>query len=60
MENMFIVKKVKTESVVFAIRIDKKIQERLDEIAQNTYRSRNQVINMALQYAVDNYKKDEE
>lgn len=55
----FIVKPNKTESVVFAIRIDKDIQERYDKVAQKTNRSRNQLINMALKYALDNLKLEE-
>jgi predicted transcriptional regulator len=55
----FIVKPNKNESVVFAIRIDKDIQERYDKIAQKTNRSRNQLINMALKYALDNLKLEE-
>ena len=59
MDDNFIVKKNKAESTVFAIRIDKELQERLDEIARISNRSRNQLINMALWYAVEKIKLEE-
>jgi predicted transcriptional regulator len=42
------------DSVTFTIRIDKDLQERLDELSKKTNRSRNQIISMALRYALDN------
>jgi predicted transcriptional regulator len=60
MEDNFIVKKNKTESVNFTIRIDKDLQEQLDEIAAKSNCSRNYLINKALRYALDNIKLEEE
>lgn len=55
----FIIKKNTTESIVVSIRIDKEIVERLDEIALKSNRSRNQIVNMALKFAVENFKLEE-
>jgi predicted transcriptional regulator len=52
----FIVKKNAEESVVTSIRIDKDILEQLDVMANKSHRSRNQLINMALRYALENLK----
>ena len=41
-------------SVTMTIRIDRTMQEELDKIAYDTNRSRNEVINLALKYAVEN------
>jgi predicted transcriptional regulator len=59
MDDKFIVKKNADENIVTSIRIDKDIIERLDEIATKSNRSRNQLINMALRYALDNLKLEE-
>jgi predicted transcriptional regulator len=42
------------------IRIDRGLQEQLDKLANETDRSRNEVINLALKYAIENAetKKD--
>lgn len=40
-------------SVTMSIRIDRELQERYDEWAIKTNRSRNQLMNMALEYAID-------
>ena len=42
------------KSVVLTIRIDRQIQDEFDELARMSNRSRNQLINMALRYALDN------
>ena len=43
------------------IRIDKTIQEKYNELSAKTNRSRNELIGMALQYALDNMEiKDAE
>ena len=42
------------------IRIDRTLQEQYNELADKTNRSRNELINMALKYALDNMElKDE-
>ena len=41
-------------SITMTIRIERSLQERLDKIAYDTNRSRNNVINLALNYALDN------
>ncbi|WP_084628853.1 MULTISPECIES: ribbon-helix-helix protein, CopG family [Paenibacillus] len=39
-----------------SIRIEKILQEQLDELARKSNRSRNEIINMALEYALKNVK----
>jgi predicted transcriptional regulator len=56
MENEFIIKKNKNEPVTFSIRIDKDIVDRLDELANKSNRPRNQLINKALRFALENLK----
>ena len=57
-EKKFIVTKKTTPkedtSVIMTIRIDRTMQEELDRIAYDTSRSRNEVINLALKYAIEN------
>ena len=43
----------KTEPVMFTIRVDKSIVDFYDKLAQDTNRSRNEVISIALDYAKD-------
>ena len=43
----------KTEPVMFTIRVDKSIVDFYDDLARKTNRSRNELISMALQYALD-------
>ena len=50
----FLITPKEDPSVTMTIRIDKKIQEQFNELANKTNRSRNELINMALQYALDN------
>ncbi|KKS11427.1 MAG: hypothetical protein UU63_C0006G0017 [Candidatus Uhrbacteria bacterium GW2011_GWF2_41_430] len=57
MDDKFIINKSK--KVTFSISIDEKLQERLDEIALKSNRSRNSLIDMALRYALDNLKLEE-
>jgi len=44
---------------VFSIRLKNDIVEKLDEIAKNTNRSRNEIINICLTYALDNIEFEE-
>ena len=50
----FIITPKEDPSVTMTIRIDKKIQDQFSELANKTNRSRNELINLALQYALDN------
>ncbi len=50
----FIVTPREDKTVTMTIRIDRTLQERYNELSSQTNRSRNQLINMALQYALDN------
>lgn len=43
----------RTQPVMFSIRIDKSIVDYYDELAAQTNRSRNEIISMALEYAMD-------
>ncbi len=43
----------RTEPVMFTIRIDRTLVEFYDHLAQQTNRSRNEVIGMALEFAKD-------
>lgn len=42
------------KAVTMTIRIDRTLQEKYNELATKTNRSRNELIGMALQYALDN------
>ncbi|WP_127575727.1 CopG family ribbon-helix-helix protein [Paenibacillus barengoltzii] len=46
----------KEKSVTITIRVDKAIADSLDELALKSDRSRNELINMALEYALKNVK----
>ncbi len=46
----------KEKSVTITIRVDKAIADNLDELARKSDRSRNELINMALEYALKNVK----
>lgn len=50
----FIVTPKEDKSVTMTIRIDKTLQEKYNQLASETNRSRNELISMALQYALDN------
>ena len=54
-QNLIITKKLKGEDghKTFSIRIKDETVERLDDIAKRTNRSRNDLINMLLDYAMD-------
>lgn len=52
--NKFIVTPKEDKDVTMTIRIDKALQERYNELSARTNRSRNELIGMALQYALDN------
>ena len=50
----FIVTPKEDKAVTMTIRIDRELQEKYNELSAKTNRSRNELIGMALQYALDN------
>lgn len=59
--NKFVVVPKEDKAVTMTIRIDRTIQEKYNELSAKTNHSRNELICMALQYALDNMEiKDEE
>lgn len=52
----FIITKKSDQSVTMTIRIEETLQQQYDDIAIRSNRSRNEVINMALKYALANLK----
>lgn len=56
MGNDIIVTPKEEKTVTITIRVDKKIQEQIDELAKQSNRSRNELINLALYYALQNVK----
>lgn len=50
----FIIKPKEDKSITMTIRIDRTLQERYNELSRKTNRSRNELIGMALEYALDN------
>ncbi|MCM1064856.1 MAG: CopG family transcriptional regulator [Eubacterium sp.] len=50
----FVVVPKEDKAVTMTIRIDRVLQEQYNELAAKTNRSRNELIGMALQYALDN------
>ena len=55
----FIVTPKEDKSVTMTIRIDRTLQEAYNDLSAKTNRSRNELINMALQYALDNMEIQE-
>lgn len=49
----FVVTPKEDKSVTMTIRIDRDLQEKYNSLAAKTNRSRNELISMALQYALD-------
>jgi len=58
MADKFVITKKSTEindkSVTFTIRIDRELQEQYDDLALKSERSRNELINLAMKYALEN------
>jgi len=52
----FIITPKEDRTVTMTIRIEKALQDRLDELARQSNRSRNEIVNMALEYALKNVK----
>jgi len=60
MKEKFVIKPKTIRSVTMTIRIDSEINEKLDELALKSNRSRNELINMSLRYAFENLEFIEE
>jgi predicted transcriptional regulator len=57
----FIITPKEDKTVTMTIRIDRALQEKYNDLASKTNRSRNELISMALQYALDHMElKDEQ
>lgn len=48
--------KKEDKTVTMTLRIDRDLQEQYDELSQKSGRSRNQIMNMALRYALERLK----
>ena len=55
----FVITPKEDKSVTMTIRIDTSLQEAYNKLAEQTNRSRNELIGMALQYALDNMELKE-
>lgn len=55
----FVVKPKEDKAVTMTIRIDRELQEKYNELSAKTNRSRNELIGMDLQYALDNMEIQE-
>lgn len=56
MNDNFIITPKEDKSVTMTIRVEKSIQQRFDDLANQSNRSRNELINLALEYALQNVK----
>ena len=59
MINKFIVPPKEDRSVTMTIRIDRMLQEKYNDLSEKTNRSRNELITMALRYALENMEVKE-
>lgn len=59
-DNKLIIKPKDDKYVTMTIRTEKKIQEEYNKLSARTNRSRNELISMALKYALDNMIIDDE
>ena len=57
--NKFVITHKEDKAVTMTIRIDRTLQEKYNELATKTNHSRNELISMALQYALDNMEIQE-
>lgn len=55
----FVVKPKEDKAVTLTIRIDRELQAKYNELFAKTNRSKNELISMALQYALDNMEIQE-
>ena len=58
-DNKLIIKPKDDRYVTMTIRTEKKIQEEYNKLSARTNRSRNELISMALKYALDNMVVDD-
>lgn len=58
--NKFVITPKEDKTVTMTIRIDAALQEKYNQLSAQTNRSRNELIGMALQYALDNMELKEE
>lgn len=56
----FIITPKEDKTVTMTIRIDRELQEEYSVLAAKTNRSRNELISMALRYALDNMELQDE
>ena len=54
MDGKFVITPREEKTVTMTIRIDKTLQEEYNNLSAKTNRSRNELISMALRYALDN------
>jgi len=52
----FIITPKEDRTVTMTIRIERALQDKLDDLARQSNRSRNEIVNMALEYALKNVK----
>ena len=50
----FVITQKEDSTVTMTIRLDRELQEQYNQLSIRTNRSRNELINMALKYALDN------
>ena len=60
MDSKFVVTPKEDKAVTMTIRIDRTLQEAYNDLSAKTNRSRNELINMALQYALDHMELKEQ
>lgn len=58
-DNKLVIKPKDDRHVTMTIRTEKKIQEEYNKLSARTNRSRNELISMALKYALDNMVVDD-
>lgn len=56
----FVITPKEDKTVTMTIRIDRELQEEYSDLAAKTNRSRNELISMALRYALDNMELQDE
>ena len=59
MDSKFVITPKEDKTVTMTIRIDRALQEEYNDLSTKTNRSRNELINMALQYALDHMEIQE-
>ena len=59
MDSKFVITPKEDKTVTMTIRIDRALQEAYNDLSAKTNHSRNELINMALQYALDHMELKE-